>query len=239
VKKIAIALSALICAIPAMAQEHLDPDDTVVGQLLPDAWHGSDYAREFKPAFDGSERVFAVIEPSFVREFVIGLRQVSGGYRIFGAWPALTRDKRRIPEVFGVKPPVLVGADGKPLPKDEADMRLADMPTPNGEVRLERCEAPIDSVLADRVIAAWDKVVLQTRADSGMPRFGPDGAVEHFVSHLRFLVVSGKSWSPQPPGNPGWLSRAAEAMLRICDSGRTEPLAQARRELEAAINNIH
>ena len=235
-KILGVVVILAMLSFPVLAQEHLDPDDLVIGQLLPNGRIFDD-GLLLKPAFDNSVRVFAVMEPSFSPEVVVGLKERGNGYVIFGAQPVLTKDRRMIPENPDLGPVKLYGPDGKRLPKNEEDSLLANMPVRDGTVRLDRCEAPIDTALAKRIIVAWDKVVLQTRTEPDMPSMGLDGVVEHFASVLRYRVAAGRIWSPQPPGNPGYLSRLAWNLSRICDG--EEPPTKGWVEIDTALANIH
>ncbi len=79
--KTLVCLALLFAAMPCMAQENLEPDDTPVirGQWL----FGRDYGRRLKPEIGKDVRIFAVIEGGLVPDFMVGVKIVRDGYRIF------------------------------------------------------------------------------------------------------------------------------------------------------------
>ena len=99
------------------------------------------------------------------------------------------------------------------------------------------CQADIDLALANRIIGAWDTVVLQSRFDAGRPRLGADGWTDHFVSRLKYRTIAGRAWVPQTPGNPGWLAQIADGMYRICSKDRSSDKS-AMGEIYGALEQI-
>lgn len=231
-----VGVLALMGCPAGMAQEYLDPPLPMIGQLVSN--YDTLNMTSLKPAFKGDERVFATFQPAFSPEYVVGLRGGGASYRIFAAIPAFTKDGRRIHDSLGRVSPPLVGLDGKRLPKDEEDRILAGRRTSMTEVRLKECEIPVQKYLATKVLAAWDKVVLQTKFHDDVPRIGADGVFIQFASVLKHRVAAGVTWSPEPPGNPDKLATAAEAMYRLCFDPRGRDATGVWNEIRTSIAGI-
>jgi hypothetical protein len=96
------------------------------------------------------------------------------------------------------------------------------------------CEKPIDAVLGARVVAAWEKVLLETRPTTKRPYSGADGAFSHFGLVSRSGLISGKMWTPPKPFKPGWLEMVAVGLSMICDTGKADEMETALRAIETA-----
>ncbi len=78
-----LCLALFFAVMPCMAQENLEPDATPVIRGDAPRLFGRDYRRRLKPEIGKDVRVFAVIECGLVPDFVVGLKTVKDGYRIF------------------------------------------------------------------------------------------------------------------------------------------------------------
>jgi hypothetical protein len=105
----------------------------------------------------------------------------------------------------------------------------------DGEAAIN-CEKPFEAGLGDRTVAAWEKVLLETRPTNKIPYMGADGGVDHFGLVTRFGSISGKMWVPRKPFKPGWLSQAAVSLATICEVPAEAREASAK--LETALNAI-
>ena len=72
-----------LLAVPCAAQPYLQPEDAPIAAGIPARPYGTGYARRLKPALGQDVRVFAVIEGGLMPDFVVGLKTVKGGYRMF------------------------------------------------------------------------------------------------------------------------------------------------------------
>ena len=116
----------------------------------------------------------------------------------------------------------------------------AAAPQPGAANRqLEICEAPLDSRLAKRIIAAWDDVVSETRPTRLMPHMGPDGSFSHFASRPgRGGLMVGMIWGSARPFKPGWLDDLADGLRELCSQKDKRKvmadIEQALRAIETA-----
>jgi hypothetical protein len=105
----------------------------------------------------------------------------------------------------------------------------------NADARIV-CEKPLDAALGSRVVAAWEKVLLETRPTIKIPFMGADGAVEHFGLATRVGAITGKMWNPAKPYKPFWLSQAAIGLATVCEKGAEA--VKGMRNLETALSAI-
>jgi hypothetical protein len=82
-KTLFACFALLLFAVPCLAQEYLEPDNTPILPGDVPRLFGRDYGRGLKPALGNDARVFAVIEGGLVPDFLVGLKTVKDGYRIF------------------------------------------------------------------------------------------------------------------------------------------------------------
>jgi hypothetical protein len=86
---------ALVAAGPVEPPKHLVPEDSALSQLAHPGTHLTGGLHIFEPVFDESVRIFMLGEPAFTSRYVIGLKQIAKGFKIFGARP--TRPSRANP----------------------------------------------------------------------------------------------------------------------------------------------
>jgi hypothetical protein len=73
----------LVMAAPALAQNNLEPDDMIIESSTGPGLYGHDYAGQLLSTLDNTVRVFDIIEGGLVPKFVVGIKTVGNGYRIF------------------------------------------------------------------------------------------------------------------------------------------------------------
>jgi hypothetical protein len=234
-RPVVLATYLLALSGQAMAFDHLVPEDSPLALLLPNQYRMSTgaYLNPLAPALDRFVRVFSVQEGTPFPEMVVGLKQVDGVYNIFGAQPSgPTSENRRIrPKLPPLK---LMGTDGK-LHDEPASSATAERPLP---YTLKTCRAEIDQKLAERVVRAWDKVLLQTRPEVAMPNWSTDGALVHFGSNTKYSVMTGVALDVSHDSPPGRLGLAAYDLTAICWGWKTLGPLDPKVELEQTLTKL-
>jgi hypothetical protein len=196
----------------ALPLSHLVPEDSALARLVPGKFqfYSEHYLQSLALVIDRSVRVFAVETDSPFPESVIGLKNNGDTLYIFGAQPSGPTFLRAPPSS---PPPLnLLGTDGKF--HEEATPTVAQPKPPAYHLNL--CNAQIDQKLAQRIVHAWDSVLLETRPDAGMPEIGADGMMVHFASNMSYRVVTGVAIGVDNNSRPAALGRIAYALNAIC-----------------------
>ncbi len=143
-----------------------------------------------KDAFAPDVRARAIAEPSFQAEYAVGIKETAGAYALFSIQPARQ----------------LWGQVQRPRGTPPADV---------GQLPVERCEAPLDAVLARGVIDVWGRMLAQTRPDESRS-LGLDGETYYFSMDIGGRTLAGSTWSPDPQSRPGRLVGMVLALRRYC-----------------------
>jgi hypothetical protein len=249
-----LILVAALLASPAVAQQrwqpedHLEPEHSVLGgagflsgydALVRDLLH---------QAYDPSVQVRMVAMPSFVPEYAVGLR---GGKKLGkGAFTATTRGAPY--RIFVLSPEVQIwtyesiaslhrgqqhalGKEGAALQKQAIARLQSRVPADPHNVKITRCEVGISDGLGDRIVKAWEMVLLSTRYSAQYPG-GADGVSYHFSGFVpKAGMLDGQVWTPPRDTATGTLVTLADTMRAICEkkNGATEAqLEKVTAELE-------
>lgn len=200
-----VALSAPSAASGAQPyRDHLVPEESVIGnsEAAPD--YEIVLRDVFHEAYDRDIRLRYVEIPSFHTESVVALREDKGSFAILTLEPkiqlwsyeSLAMMKRgQVLKVenndfkHGVRPD-----------KEIAELE-ATLPEDYHKVPVNRCEAPVDAALANRLLAAWKSMLLDTRYVQ--PGEGDvvvsDGTAGHFSMFSDFEFLAG--WTNYAPDN--------------------------------------
>src|ERR1700743_3704050 len=190
---------------------HLVPEDSALARLVPQEYqlYSEHYLQSLAPVIDRSARVFAIETETPFPETIIGLKQTGDRLDIFGAQPSGPTFSSIVP--LPPPPLKLLGTDGK--------VHIEAMPAVQQKTpayHLNLCNAQIDQKLAQRIVQAWDSVLLETRPDAGQPMIGADGAILHFASSMRYRVVTGIALGVGQDSRPAMLGRIAHDLTAIC-----------------------
>ena len=230
IRRLFSALAAFCVAPPAIAQDHLEPENSVYASRAyqDDAMIGYeiDLVRKFGELFEGTV-ARAIIHPSFETEYGIGVTYGKDNPRIIGLrteyqlWGySLLREYDS-----GKRPP----SDRYAKKKEEAMRALrASLPPRIEDVKLSRCEMPLDA--ADRALLSdlWRAMLFAVRY-SPSSRPGIDGETYHFSGDFDFQFVAGKVWSPTSESRTGRLTQIADLLYQGCSENSAEKLQEARR----------
>jgi hypothetical protein len=209
---------------------HLTPEDSPLagGASLMDAEYYRLLLWAFDKAFDRDVVIRAVVLPSFLPEYAMGIR----------ASDASKGPVRHT--VFAIRPRIQYWAYIDPAASERGDVKLLDgdtlnkiyagqgwkLPADPKEVPIDRCEKPIDASLAKRIENIWSAVLLETRyllpGEEG--GFVPnDGTTYHFSAGNGFPTLAGQTLATGlAESAPESLIKLAESLVAYCDGKATE-----------------
>jgi hypothetical protein len=224
-KKFVLAALAILQIASARAGDYLEPEPSAVAGDLFDfeVTYMDRVLSVLGVASPDSAVLKVVILPSFVPEEVTGLRNGPNGYTIFDAkpkvqlWGYSTLDMMKNRQINSRD------QAGNDTTAQQADSLEKALPADAKAVPVDRCERGVDMAIADRLIAAWKAVLLQTRYSEG-DGMGLDGTTYHFTLHQRGTFMAGQAWQPQPPSAPYMLVEISGAMAKYCRSGTPDAL---------------
>ncbi|HTT98956.1 MAG TPA: hypothetical protein VMF58_12965 [Rhizomicrobium sp.] len=115
----------------------------------------------------------------------------------------------------------------------------AEVPPKPEDVPVERCERPLDTVMAQRIATLWDTMLRGTRnstreevlaenkkimANGGLVTVLVDGTAYHFYTG----GMEGQTYNPAKGTAPDLLSKIADAMSDACADSKSLPTLRAR-----------
>src|SRR6185503_17763159 len=182
-------------------------------------------------AFAADVKARAIVEPSFAREFAVGIKESLGQYRIVGVESRVQLWGFEVLSMLKRNDFQAVSLDGSPRNDAEISTLEAALPKSVEEVRVTRCEARISAALARRVLAVWETMLKDTRAHG---RLGLDGVSYAFAFNDGTRVLEGETWSPEDGSRGAMLVGIVHTMKRTCSSALPFLLrAQLEREVTA------
>ena len=213
----ALAIALSLVALPVSAEEdHLWPDNSIIG------------GTEYVPSYD--EKIHSMLKDAYAPNVVVRMvtdcdSVCSLSYPGPGPYAVGLVSKRP----SGRAPPYSIFAitlSAVPVP-DDPHLARADTQI----TTVKRCDADISQPVADRIVAVWRAMLLQTRYPA---RSGLDGQYYHFY----FDAMAGQTLSPSPNFTTSELVSLAYAMGDYCNKkpgiGEAE-LSKVTSELEARL----
>src|SRR6185295_8736730 len=185
----------------------------------------------FDAAFAPDVKVRAIVEPSFAREFAVGIKERGGRFYVFAMQPPVQLWGYELLALFKSQSIVAVSENGSG--GNEIAALEARLPKRHSDMRVMRCYSELNPRLAQRVIAVWDGMLSDLRAAD---RIGVDGESFQFASIDGAREMEGQTWSPEEGSRGAMLVEIAYTMKRMCNWGT--PLsfflrARLAREVEA------
>ena len=238
-KKSAVAVAALFIGQSALAQDHLAPEDSVYASraFQDDALLDYDInvARKFEELFDGTA-ARAIILPSLETEYGIAITYGKDNPKIIGLRTEFQLWGYSLLKEF---------ESGKPPPSDrfaeqkKETMRLlrASLPSRIEDVKLARCEMPLDAADHALLTDLWRAMLFAVRY-SPSSRPGIDGETYHFSGDFDFQFVAGKAWSPKSESRTGRFTKTADLLFQACSEKSVEKLLDARRTAIALCEEV-
>lgn len=238
-RKRALVFAAVVIAVaPAIAQngpsvtrsterpDYLLPESSVLAGS--ESLWSQDYydliTRILADGFDRDVVVRAVVLPSFSPEYLVGIRGAAPGqptnYHVFYLRPKIQLWGYQSLQSMenGLTKMKSEGAGEKEIKaqSEEISRLKAYLPASVEDTPLDRCDKPMDPVLAERVKKAW---VGMLRGVHYAPHddMGLDGVSYHFSAWDEYQPLAGQTWTPNENSKPGMLAELAEMLVRFCD----------------------
>ncbi|HYG29591.1 MAG TPA: hypothetical protein VD887_05180 [Allosphingosinicella sp.] len=222
--RIALIALALFAAVPAAAQERLDPEEEA-GLL-------TDYEAHIRlvlaDAFAPPVRLRAIVLHSFQTEYAVGLREGPGGYEIFSLRPARQIWTYTMIEMMRQGAVRASDLQGRDITASEIERQAEGLPADPADLPLARCSVAVDDALAGALLAAWRVMLLEVRPRRA-PIDGLDGVTYRFSTESDGRMLSGQTWSPRENTRPARLARIAEVMRSHCERPNPAYVALMRR----------
>ena len=250
--KILLIFAAVLLAAPAAAQPrfqregHLEPEGSILG--------GTDFLSGYETivrdllhdAYDRSVDVRMLALPSFHPEYAVGLRSYEtigtgelktirrgSPYHIFVLVPEAQIWTYQTIAMFKNGQEFAVGKDSKSANQQEIAKLQNSVPADPKDLKINRCEVNISDVLGDRIVKAWNTMLLATRYSVNNP-IGLDGVGYYFSDFSsKAGPMAGQVWSPDRDSKIGTLVTLADTMRAVCEKKATmSDLDQLTTELE-------
>jgi len=207
-KNLALLFAAALAAIPSIAADNLEPDDTYF-QNYHDQVNST-----LKEVFAPDVLTRMTVEPSFSVEYAVALKEDAGANKIVSITAEQQLWKFQVLEMMKRGEITSSDMDGKNTTADEIKRLEASLPKDPNEVKVERCEVAVDSGLAARIVSVWKQMLLGVHV---VPyEGGLDGVFYRFSMPVDGKDVAGQTWSPNPDSKPGRLVEIAETMRAYC-----------------------
>jgi len=207
-KTTAIAICALVFATSAFADDHLEPEYSIVGGQEWSQNYDNIIVGVLHEAYERDVIARMVTIPSFQAESAVGIRKKGDRYTIFVLSPAT--------HLWGYQ--ILADmqnqrdAKGNPAPDIKGAAELSkEIPADWHDVKVNHCEVDIDAGLSQKLSDVWGKMLMQTRYPAPSDTVGVDGVIFHFYSYGK----AGQIWSPSG-GQTRALVDIAETMSAYC-----------------------
>jgi hypothetical protein len=215
--------------MPLRAEDHLEPDSSILGGSAFMASYDMQVQRTFREAYGFDVAVRMVALPSFVPEYAVGLVSKaksgwSGPYRIFALTPAASLWTYQIIAMLKDGSVRILDDKGQKEQKKEIARLQASVPSNPDNLKVARCEADISDALGGRILKIWRAMLMRTRYPQQNMN-GADGVAYHF-SMSAFGPLSGKVWSPDRNSSIGTLVTLADEMYDICTKKKDASMDQ-------------
>jgi len=229
------------------AEDHLEPDGSILGGDAFMAGYELQVARKLKEAYGPGVVVRMVALPSFVPEYAVGLASKAqygkrAPYRIFALAPAAslwTYQSIAMLKNGSVRELGNQNQSAEKAQKEEIARLESSVPRDPDDLKVNRCEIDINDALGNRIIEVWRKMLLRTHYPE-RNMMGLDGATYHFgIAAPGTGLLTGKIWSPQQDTANGTLVALADTMRAVCqkEKGASEmQLEKLTAELEQRLH---
>ena len=144
----------------------------------------------FREAYGPDVRARAVVTPSFMPEFVVGIRETDGNYSVFKLEAMRQLWGYSLMDMFASGEIIATDLEGNNRNQAEIEDLDANLPDDFLDVELDRCEAVLKRDLGDRLLQIWLQMLSQTGEDGG--GVGLHGTSYRFEMGER----AGETWSP-------------------------------------------
>jgi len=204
-------------ASTADAQDHLEPEDSVYTR-----WYGHELDQyesivvsKFKDSFDHGYIARAIVIPSFEPEWAVAIQQHEEKFSLLYLKPETHLWLYEVLRDYEAGRVTSRDLDGNDTTQKEMQELRERLIVPLDEVKVERCEFPVDAPTGMRLLTLWKTALLQTRFPDKR-RIGFDGVTYHFSGNFDQGAMAGKIWRPAKDSPMGKLNLIIDQLRAAC-----------------------
>jgi hypothetical protein len=233
-----LLLAVLFCAPPALADEHLVPEDNQFTRAALPNGEGSlapYYEMVLKvlhDAYTPDVQARVIVMPSYGPEYAVGISEKNGRYTVFQL--GLDAQVWRYEMVRGAKNIDTSAFDPSVVKEFQAAIAELEktLPSKFEDIKVKRCEIAVPAQLGKNLVGVWKAMLLQTRITPERT-VGRDGTDYHFSMPDETQQLSGKAWEPPTESDAGRLVRIVDTMKNLCATEDAGLVAQLQPQVDA------
>jgi hypothetical protein len=211
--------AGVLCAQPVFAEDHLEPERSVLGG---DTWF-EDYddivVGVLKDAYARDVVARMVVLPPSQPEFAVGVKKAGDRYSIFFMAAAIPLSGYATLSTMENE----TDEKGNPVRDDKSieDLRKS-LPADWHDVKVKRCVVAISKTLGERLVDVWGKMLMQTR----YPELEGNETVIVDGTQFDFYSYGKAGWIRNPSGEKtGAFAGIGYAMTDYCEDKGNATLA--------------
>ena len=240
-KRALLGLIAMIVASPALAQDHLEPEDSIFASRANRDNISTGYERDvvakFAEFYNWGVHARAIVLPSFQTEYGIAFMGDSKNQKVVGLRAAAMIWNYSLIKLYEGGQMTSRDRNGIDKTKEDLAELRALVPPKIEDLEMSRCELPIVAEDARLFKSVWKKMLRATRFPD-RSRIGFDGVTYHFSGDFDHQSLAGKVWSPKGQSETAALAKIAAGLYSACSENDTSKFLIARQEAEALCNKI-
>jgi hypothetical protein len=229
--RLAAIAAVLVCATRVAAQDHLEPETSVLGGDTDQAYNEI-VVGVLRDAYAIDVVARMVVLPPNGPEIAVGVKKDEDRYAIFVLVPAIPLNRYATLSIFENE----VDEKGNPIRDDKSIAELRkSLPADWHDVKVNRCVVAIDKALGERLVNVWGKMLMQTRypEPGGIETIFVDGTQFHFYGYGK----AGQTWNPAG-GETGAFVEIGYAMADYCGDKRAPTLATLSAKVDKLLARI-
>jgi hypothetical protein len=202
-----------------------------------DYYYATVVANVFQDAFAPDVVLRAVRENPLVTESAVGIRNDKGGPRVFTLESSVLLF--RYAEIASARRGHVDG-NGRHVSDDGLVAGYqAEVPASPRDVKVARCEVPVDAALAARIGLLWDAMLRATRyesraeADADAKTNETTTMVDGSTYHYSMRGMNAQAMAPDPGSRTDLLAGIADGMAAYCADRNATALAALTRDVGA------
>lgn len=218
--------AAILCTAPVLAEDHLEPERSVLGGDTSFSDYDNIVVSVLKDAYARDVVARMLVLPSSQPEYAVGVKKTEDQYTIFviaSTIPLADYETLSIMENA-------TDDKGHPVRDDKSIAELRkSLPENWHDVSVKRCVVDIDRSLGERLVDVWGKMLKQTRypETDGIESVMVDGTDFHFYSYGKAGEISNPAG-----GRTEALVDVGFAMATYCDDKGKPALATLNAKLD-------
>jgi hypothetical protein len=233
-----LLIPLLLFSSCVLSRDYLEPEDSLYTGIFLIEYEQM-VLHALREADEREVLVRAFVFPSFRPEYAIGIRKNEESHTIFKVSPKVQLWGYESLEMMKNEQ-VTVLEDGS-FVRDVDGIKALEEAYPENylDVPLVRCDAEVESDLANDIVALWEQMLFETRYEKSNS-LGMDGTTYHFSMQVGFQTLAGKTWSPNNETRAGKLVALTHAMSAYCEESSErnfQTLEYSKTELKNALQN--